>query len=81
MKKRFIKSIAVLFAAVLLFSALPFTASAASAETEQNAETKSGTTGDCTWKLDANGKLTISGNGRMADYSSEWDEPEGYFDD
>ena len=28
-----------------------------------------GTTGDCTWKLDDNGTLTISGNGEMSDYS------------
>ncbi|MGN0489775.1 MAG: leucine-rich repeat protein [Ruminococcus sp.] len=32
----------------------------------------SGTTGDCTWEFDAStGKLTISGNGKMADYSSD----------
>ncbi|MEE0857277.1 MAG: leucine-rich repeat protein [Ruminococcus sp.] len=28
----------------------------------------SGTTGDCTWTLDDDGTLTISGNGRMGDY-------------
>ena len=37
-------------------------------------EEVSGTTGDCTWTLDADGHLTISGNGVMADYDS-WDNP------
>ncbi len=32
---------------------------------------QSGTTGDCTWTLDNNGVLTISGNGEMGYYS--WD--------
>lgn len=39
---------------------------------------KSGTTGDCTWTLDKNGTLTISGNGAMSDYNSEtysWSAP------
>ncbi|MBU5461982.1 leucine-rich repeat protein [Lachnoclostridium sp. MSJ-17] len=31
----------------------------------------SGITGDCTWKLTEDGVLTISGNGRMGDYSFE----------
>ena len=31
-----------------------------------------GTTGDCTWTLDSDGVLTISGNGKMANYS--WKE-------
>ena len=42
-----------------LFSAVPFSASA---------ETKSGTTGDCTWTLDGT-HLTISGNGEMEYFS------------
>ena len=33
---------------------------------------KSGTTGACTWTLDSDGVLTISGNGKMKDYS--WDD-------
>ena len=34
------------------------------------AETRSGTTGDCTWTLDGT-VLTISGNGAMANYNSK----------
>ena len=43
-----------------ILTALPFTANAAT----------SGTTGSCTWKLDDNGTLTVSGNGLMHDYSA-----------
>lgn len=35
----------------------------------KSGNTISGTTGSCTWKLDCNGNLTISGNGKMGDYS------------
>ena len=31
---------------------------------------KTGTTGDCTWTLDENGLLTISGDGAMGNYPS-----------
>ncbi len=50
------------------FFAMPFTVSAAEA-TEAPSGATSGTTGDCTWTLDDNGVLTISGNGAMGDYS------------
>ncbi len=33
---------------------------------------KSGTTGDCTWTLDSDGVLTISGNGKMKNYYTPW---------
>ena len=36
-----------------------------------------GTTGDCTWRLDDNGVLTISGNGAMGNYSSSSTAPWG----
>ena len=49
------------------FFAMPFTVSAAEA-TEAPSGATSGTTGDCTWTLDDNGVLTISGNGRMKNY-------------
>lgn len=71
MTKRFMRSLAVLLAAVMLFSALPFTASAA-AKAQDPVGVISGTTGDCTWTLDDNGTLTISGNGAMKDHYSPW---------
>ena len=72
MTKKLFKAFAVLLAAVVLLSALPFTASAA--ETEQNVGASSGTTGDCTWTLNDSGELTISGNGKMADYWLDSDD-------
>ena len=35
----------------------------------------SGITGDCTWKLDDEGTLTISGNGKMGNYYLVWGAP------
>ena len=58
------RTLSLLLAMLLLVAVVPlgvFTASAAS----------SGTTGDCTWTLDDEGNLTISGNGRMADYGTK----------
>nr|WP_316620553.1 leucine-rich repeat protein [uncultured Ruminococcus sp.] len=67
------KALAVLLSAMLLLSAVPFAASAAEvAPQEQSVGATSGTTGDCTWTLDDNGTLTISGNGAMRDYSSKY---------
>ena len=52
-----------------VFTAMPFTASAATLdETTESVGASSGTTGDCTWTLSGDGVLTISGNGRMGDY-------------
>ena len=56
------------------FFAMPFTVSAAEA-TEAPSGATSGTTGDCTWTLDDNGVLTISGNGAMGDYSYSSNAP------
>ncbi len=67
MKKRFKIIAAVLLAAMLLISAVPLSVSAA--QTSQSVGAKSGSTGDCTWKLDNNGVLTISGSGKMANYT------------
>ena len=71
MKKLFKQSLAVLLSAMLLLTAVPFAALAAEvAPQEQSVGATSGTTGDCTWTLDDNGTLTISGNGTMGYYSS-----------
>jgi hypothetical protein len=48
---------------VMVLTLIPLGAVTASAETRR------GTTGDCTWTL-VDGVLTISGNGKMGDYSS-----------
>ncbi len=53
--------LSVFLSVLFLLTALPLGAVSVSAAT-------SGTTGDCTWTLDDNGHLTISGNGEMRDY-------------
>ena len=70
MNTKLIKLTAVLLAAVLLVTAVPFAVSAA--EAPQSTGASSGTTGDCTWTLDDNGVLTISGDGEMEDYERPW---------
>ena len=65
------KTISLLLAVIIMattFTALPFTASAAENLEMSEVGASSGTTGDCTWTLDDNGTLTISGNGAMEDY-------------
>ena len=77
-KSRLKKPLAVMLSLMLIisaFTALPVTASAATAESAAGA--KSGKTGDCTWSLDDNGTLTISGNGAMKDYYSTESLPWG----
>ena len=79
MKKRFYKLTALLLAVMLtvsMFTALPLNVSAAETVSE-SAGASSGTTGDCTWTLDDNGTLTISGNGAMGDYSFSASAPWG----
>ena len=69
------KLISILLSVILLSTvicAAPFTVSAAVEETEV-VGASSGTTGDCTWTLDDNGTLTISGNGAMGDYDYDYD--------
>ena len=77
MKALFKKSLAVLLSALLLFTAVPFAASAAVALQEQSVGASSGTTGDCTWTLDDEGTLIISGNGVMGDYTIRSSAPWG----
>lgn len=72
MKTFFKKTFAIMLTAVMLLSMMPFTASAAEA-TPDTVGVKSGTTGNCTWEIDSEGTLTISGfgsNGNMADYDA-----------
>ena len=56
--------------ALSVFTVVPFAASAAEV-TEESVGATSGTTVDCTWALDDNDTLTISGYGAMGDYSSQ----------
>lgn len=66
------KLLALLLSALMLCAMFPLGVMSVSAEI------LSGTTGDCTWKLDYDRSiLTISGNGRMADYDSRSDRPWG----
>ena len=70
------KTISLLLAVIIMattFTALPFTASAAENLEMSEVGASSGTTGDCTWTLDDEGVLTISGNGEMDDFSYEYD--------
>ena len=67
MKNRLYKPTAILLTLILLITSFPFAASAADKESEP-VGTTSGITGDCTWTLNGDGVLTISGNGRMGDY-------------
>ena len=67
MKKRTKRLATVMLAATMLGTAVPSTALAAVVKSE-SAATQSGTTGDCTWMLDDEGTLTISGNGEMGKY-------------
>lgn len=60
------KILSVLLAAAMLGTAAQSTAFAAVAALETAAQ--SDTTGDCTWTLDDDGTLTISGNGEMGNY-------------
>ena len=70
MRKIIRKLTSILLAAVLLLTSVSFAASAATIdETKQPVGASSGTTGACTWTLDDDGTLTISGNGAMGDYS------------
>lgn len=79
MKKRTSCIIAGLLVFVLLITALPFSALAATIdEVSQFVGVSSGTTGDCEWSLQ-NGVLTISGSGATADYDTALNKtPWGY---
>ena len=79
--KKFVSIILAIIIATSVFTVVPITVSATETESEAIGA-DSGTTGDCTWTLDDEGTLTISGNGDMDDYDSEnpapWD-PDAYW--
>ena len=58
--------LSLLLSVILLTGVLASPACVSAAQSDSAAVASSGTTGDCTWKLE-NGTLTISGEGRMAD--------------
>ena len=58
------KSLIIVLSVFVLLSVIPFAASAAE-ENENAVGARSGTIGDCTWTVDDNYVLTISGNGPM----------------
>lgn len=68
--KHKIISILLVFTLVVGIAALPCSVMAAE-ETQAAVGESSGTTGNCTWTLDDNGVLTISGEGRTDSYTRE----------
>jgi len=69
--KKLKRTLSILLAFIIVtsvFTAVPFTVSAAENSETSKVGEQSGTTGDCTWTLDDEGTLTISGNGKMDSY-------------
>ncbi len=62
------KIISLLLSLLMIITSVPLMAVNSFAADVVN----SGTTGDCTWTLDSDGVLTISGNGKMKDYYTPW---------
>ena len=58
------KIISLLLSVLMIITSVPLMA----VESFAADVVRSGTTGECTWTLDSDGVLTISGNGKMADY-------------
>lgn len=64
------KALSLILSIIMILSALPVAAIAEQADTvlsDVKFQAESGTTGDCTWSVSGS-TLTISGNGKMADY-------------
>ena len=61
------KIISLLLSLLMIITSVPLMAVNSFAATN-------GTTGECTWTLDSDGVLTISGNGKMGDYYTPWVE-------
>ena len=59
------KIISLLLSLLMIITSVPLMAVESFAATN-------GTTGDCTWTLDSDGVLTISGNGKMEDYAHDF---------
>ena len=64
------KIISLLLSLLMIITSVPLMAVNSFAATN-------GTTGDCTWTLDSDGVLTISGNGKMKDYRGDDASPWG----
>ena len=80
LKRRLTAAILSVLLATSSFTAAPISVTAATTEETEAGECigandvadetpKSGITGDCTWELDEEGTLTISGNGCMENYN------------
>ena len=67
------KIISLLLSILMIMTSVPLMA----VESFAAVPVKSGTTGECTWTLDSDGVLTISGNGKMKDYSFNERKPWG----
>lgn len=70
------KMISIILSVLMMVSVFGVVTVSASTTSE-----KSGDSRDCKWTFDdTNGTLTISGNGKMSDYSCDVDDPDGYDD-
>ena len=67
------KIISLLLSVLMIITSVPLMA----VESFAAVPVKSGITGECTWTLDSDGVLTISGNGKMKDYSFNERKPWG----
>ena len=70
--KRTISLLLTFLIVTTVFTAVPFSVSAAENAKTAMVGASSGTTGDCGWTLDDKGTLTISGDGQIGDYSSDF---------
>ena len=61
-------------AATMTFGSIALVPASAAAVKSESVAVQSGATGDCTWTLDDDGTLTVSGNGEMGGYGYyQWD--------
>ena len=74
MKKRTKRLLTVMTAATMTFGSIALVPASAAAVKSESVAVQIGTTGDCTWTLDDDGTLTVSGNGEMGGYGYyQWD--------